>query len=61
MGAIDPTYFIWGNKRYVIWKEDGNAVGKPTPININQLSDDGLFLSSPLLIFNSLIYYYLNY
>eukprot|EP01096_Ripella_sp_DP13-Kostka_P015696 TRINITY_DN7435_c0_g1_i1.p1 TRINITY_DN7435_c0_g1~~TRINITY_DN7435_c0_g1_i1.p1 ORF type:complete len:325 (+),score=94.34 TRINITY_DN7435_c0_g1_i1:38-976(+) len=42
MGAIDATYFEWQGAKYLIWKEDGNAVGKPTPININQLSADGL-------------------
>ena len=29
---------------HLIWKDDGNAVGEPTPIWIQELADDGLSL-----------------
>jgi GH43 family beta-xylosidase len=45
MGLIDATHFEAPNgKHYVIWKEDGNAVGKPTPIHGQELTGDGLGL-----------------
>jgi beta-xylosidase len=28
-------------KRYLLWKEDGNSVGQPTPIKAQELSEDG--------------------
>jgi beta-xylosidase len=28
-------------KRYLFWKEDANSVGQPTPIKVQELSDDG--------------------
>jgi len=43
MGYIDPSEFeAPGGTRYVLWKEDGNAVGKPTPIHIQPLAPDGM-------------------
>jgi len=45
MGLIDATqYQDPQGKRYLLWKEDGNAVGKPTPIHGQELSADGLSL-----------------
>jgi GH43 family beta-xylosidase len=45
MGLIDATYFkAPGGKQYLLWKEDGNAVGKPTPIHGQELAADGLSL-----------------
>ena len=42
MGLIDATEFENSDgKKYLLWKEDGNAVGKPTPIHIAPLSPDG--------------------
>ncbi|HQP38760.1 MAG TPA: glycoside hydrolase family 43 protein [Polyangiaceae bacterium] len=45
MGLIDANHFedTQGN-HYLLWKEDGNAVGKPTPIHGQQLAADGLSL-----------------
>lgn len=43
MGLIDANMYRDPNgKRYLIWKEDGNAVGKPTPIHGQELAADGL-------------------
>ncbi len=45
-GSIDPTPVCDENgTRYLIWKEDGNAVGLPAIIWIQQLSEDGLRLA----------------
>ena len=45
MGLIDATqYQDPQGKRYLLWKEDGNAVGKPTPIHGQELAADGLSL-----------------
>ena len=45
MGMIDPTEIEDGSgNRYLVWKEDGNAVGKPTPIYGQALSPDGTAL-----------------
>ena len=43
-GNIDPHVFHDGAATYALWKRDGNAVGKPTPIFIQQLSPDGCSL-----------------
>jgi GH43 family beta-xylosidase len=46
MGLIDATEFEdAGGTRYLVWKEDGNAVGKPTPIRGQTLASDGLSLT----------------
>ena len=44
-----------GNTPHLIWKDDGNAVGGPTPIWIQQLAEDGLSLrgNRHLLITNN--------
>ncbi len=43
MGLIDPSEIeAPDGTRYVLWKEDGNAVGKPTPIHAQKLAPDGL-------------------
>jgi beta-xylosidase len=40
--------------RYLIWKEDGNSVGQPTPLWAQQLSDDGTeLLGSPTVLFQN--------
>ena len=46
MGLIDPSEFTApSGTPYLLWKEDGNAVGKPTPIHAQQLGPDGLSLT----------------
>lgn len=46
MGLIDASEFNdTDGSHYVLWKEDGNAVGKPTPIHAQLLSANGLTLS----------------
>ena len=47
-GAIDPSVFTSSSGvRYLLWKNDGNAVGQTTFIYIQQLSSDGLSLVDP--------------
>lgn len=42
VGSIDPFPVTDENgRRYLLWKEDGNSVSKPTPIWAQQLSADG--------------------
>lgn len=42
MGMIDATHFTAADgTHYLVWKADGNAVGKPTPIYGQALSADG--------------------
>ncbi|HZZ64024.1 MAG TPA: family 43 glycosylhydrolase [Candidatus Baltobacteraceae bacterium] len=44
-GSIDPTAVTGeDDRRYLIWKEDGNSQGLPTTIWIQPLSEDGLRL-----------------
>jgi arabinan endo-1,5-alpha-L-arabinosidase len=46
MGLIDATEFSdTGGAPYLAWKEDGNAVGKPTPIHGQALAADGMSLT----------------
>jgi GH43 family beta-xylosidase len=46
MGMIDPTELEDASQnRYLIWKADGNAVGKSTPIYGQPLSPDGTALT----------------
>ena len=46
MGLIDATELEDADgKKYLLWKEDGNAVGKPTPIHGQPLAADGLSLT----------------
>jgi arabinan endo-1,5-alpha-L-arabinosidase len=43
MGLIDASEFeAPDGTRYLLWKDDGNAVGKPTPIHAQALAPDGL-------------------
>lgn len=51
-GAIDAHYFrASSGKHYILWKVDGNAVGQPTPIKIQELAADGLSrIGSPTTI-----------
>jgi GH43 family beta-xylosidase len=45
IGLIDASEFeAPDGSRYLVWKEDGNAVGKPTPIHGQALAADGLSL-----------------
>ncbi len=45
-GSIDPMAVVDDNgHRYLIWKEDGNSRGGPTPIWAQELSDDGTKLT----------------
>jgi GH43 family beta-xylosidase len=44
MGLIDASEITANGKPYLLWKEDGNAKGKPTPIHAQQLAADGLSL-----------------
>ncbi|MFP2958414.1 glycoside hydrolase family 43 protein [Myxococcus sp. 1LA] len=45
MGMIDATFFTsTTGTPYLVWKADGNAVGRPTPIYGQALSADGLSL-----------------
>jgi arabinan endo-1,5-alpha-L-arabinosidase len=46
MGNIDATELEdTGGTRYLVWKVDGNAVGKPTPIRAQPLSANGTALT----------------
>jgi GH43 family beta-xylosidase len=49
MGLIDASQFTASDGTpYLLWKEDGNAIGKPTQILAQQLTADGLaLLGSP--------------
>jgi xylan 1,4-beta-xylosidase len=40
-GTIDPTPVVDGNTLQLVYKEDGNAFGKPTPIMLQRLRGDG--------------------
>lgn len=40
-GTIDPTPVVDGGDLHLVYKEDGNAFGRPTPILIQQLRADG--------------------
>jgi len=55
LGIIDPTMYVHEGTPHLIWKDDGNAVGEPTPIWIQQLAEDGLSLrgNRHLLITNN--------
>ena len=33
LGVIDPTLFVHEGTSYLLWKDDGNAVEKPTPMS----------------------------
>ena len=40
-GTIDPTPVVDGDSLYLVYKEDGNAFRKPTPILLQRLRADG--------------------
>jgi len=42
VGLIDANAFVANGTGYLLWKEDGNAQGAPTPIRARQLAPDGL-------------------
>lgn len=42
MGSIDATLLRADNTLYLVWKDDGNAVGQPTNIWARRLGNDGL-------------------
>ena len=44
VGLIDATALVVGGAPYLVWKEDGNAQGQPTPIKARALRADGLAL-----------------
>ncbi|UQA58306.1 family 43 glycosylhydrolase [Polyangium aurulentum] len=54
-GSIDGFAIRDENgKRYLLWKEDGNSIGQPTPIWAQELSDDGTkLLGSPTVLFQN--------
>ncbi|WP_437820047.1 family 43 glycosylhydrolase [Sorangium sp. So ce1078] len=40
--------------RHLVWKEDGNSVGKPTPLWAQELSEDGTaLLGAPVVLFQN--------
>lgn len=44
-GVIDTHYFETSSgERYLSWKLDGNAVGRPTPLFVQRVADDGVTL-----------------
>jgi arabinan endo-1,5-alpha-L-arabinosidase len=44
-GVIDATHFRGADgKQYLVWKLDGNDIGKPTPFYVQQLTRNGLGL-----------------
>ena len=54
-GVIDAHEFEASDgQRYLLWKVDGNAIGKPTPIRIQPLEADGVSLTgSPKTILSN--------
>jgi beta-xylosidase len=40
-GTIDPTPVVDGDELYLVYKEDGNAFRRPTPILLQELRADG--------------------
>ncbi len=42
VGLIDANSFYGGTTPYLVWKEDGNAIGNPTPIKARALAPNGL-------------------
>jgi hypothetical protein len=44
MGHIDASEINAPGGPYVLWKDDGNAIGQPTPIHAQPLAADGLSL-----------------
>lgn len=56
VGLIDANAFVANGTAYLVWKEDGNAIGVPTPIRARQLAADGLSVTgaTATLITNTL-------
>ena len=48
-GEIDPSFFIDPDthEQYVLFKQDGNSCGHPTPIFLAKLSANGTNLAGP--------------
>ncbi len=46
VGLIDASEITVSSQPYVLFKQDGNAIGQPTPIQIQPLTADGLSLQS---------------
>jgi len=48
-GAIDPTFFKdpADGTQYVVWKEDGNSCGQPTPIKAAPVAANGTTFTGP--------------
>jgi arabinan endo-1,5-alpha-L-arabinosidase len=44
VGLIDASEITANGAPYVLWKEDGNAIGQPTPIHAQPLTADGMAL-----------------
>jgi hypothetical protein len=41
-GAIDPNTFVAGDgTRYLVWKNDGNAIGRPSTLWLTRTADNG--------------------
>jgi hypothetical protein len=50
-GSIDPSPFVEGQNRFLLWKSDDNAGGQPTHLWAQPLSADGLSLTgTPTLL-----------
>ena len=45
VGLIDASAFVVGGVAYLVWKEDGNAIGQPTPIKARAIGPDGISLT----------------
>lgn len=46
-GVLDPNFFEDADgSRWLLYKVDGNATGKPTPIYVRRLADDGMSFAS---------------
>lgn len=46
-GSIDATTAVCDGRPWLVWKEDGNALGRATTLWCQRLSDDGLSLTGP--------------
>jgi len=43
-GDIDASSFVEGSLRYLLYKDDGNAIGQPTSLWLQQVAADGVTL-----------------
>jgi GH43 family beta-xylosidase len=46
VGLIDASALVTPQAAYLVWKEDGNAQGAPTPIKMRELAGNGLAFAS---------------